>query len=123
MAESEAKPAVEEEYVLFGDKKLSLEDAAKTVGYPNSAVWCRNIQEVMNVITHGKISNHVSTTGAAKIMEILVSQGRVDVVKRSDGTDSWNIHSNPDAQLHKKKKKKKKKKKTQSVSASVTIPS
>jgi len=72
-------------------------------GSLNSAVWCRNIDELIGVITHGSgytISpdgRHteaypISEEDALSVVQYLIEKGKAEVVTLFDGSISWNIH-------------------------------
>ncbi len=83
--------------VTVGDHTVPVQKLAGTVGYPNSGVICRTIEEVMDVISHGALDSQISAEDARKVVDYLVKQGKADETDSHDGGKIWTIHSNPDA--------------------------
>jgi hypothetical protein len=88
---------MQKEKVRVGKQDIPIPTLAKTIGYPNSGVICRNIDEVIGVISHGSLEAQISPDDAKKVMDFLVQVGKADEVDTEDGGKMWNIHSNPDA--------------------------
>ena len=72
-------------------------------GYENSAVWCRNIHELIGAITHGVMApairnsalvleDAISQEDALTIVTRLIILGRAEVIPLQDGSVTWNIH-------------------------------
>ncbi len=60
--------AAEEPPIIFKGEKQKISHIAKTTGYPNSSVLCRNMDELIGVITHG-MENEITPTNALKVAE------------------------------------------------------
>lgn len=74
-----------------------LGEIAKSVGYQNSAVWCRDMAELVGVLGHGQTDFHISSEDATKVASYLVEHGMAEEVVAGDGTKGWNIHRNENA--------------------------
>lgn len=69
------------------------------IGYPNTAVICRNIQELINVISHGAKSKEISEEDAQKVAKYLVDNLKAETITLPNGSVQWNIHPNKDAAI------------------------
>jgi hypothetical protein len=87
-------------------------------GSLNSAVWCRNVDELIGAITHGvgytispdgghTVASPISKDDALIVADYLVKQGKAEIVPLFDGSVGWNIyHYGPDddpPSVHKQK--------------------
>ena len=72
-------------------------------GYENSSAWCRNIQELINVITHGEqvavmqgktmiLKDAISQSDALEIVSRLIEQKRAEEIPMQAGSVTWSIH-------------------------------
>lgn len=83
--------------ITIGGHKQPIGEIAKYVGYQNSAVFCRNLDELIGVITHGRIDKAISPEDAQKVGLYLVEHKYAEEVVAGDGTIGWHILKNEEA--------------------------
>lgn len=83
--------------ITIGGHKQPISETAKHVGYQNSAVFCRNLDELIGVITHGRIDQTISPEDAQKVGLYLVEHKQAEEVVDGDGTMGWQIPKNEEA--------------------------
>lgn len=84
--------------ITIGVHKQPISEIATHVGYQNSAIFCRNLDELIGVITHGRIDLAISPEDALKVALYLVEHKQAVEVQSADGKGKgWNILRNEKA--------------------------
>jgi hypothetical protein len=85
-------------FIKIGDHKEPLEKFVEGAGRKNSAVWCRNIDELRGFLTYGRIDLEISEADAGRVVKRLIEKGMAEEIIGKDGKQlGWNIHHNEEA--------------------------
>lgn len=78
--------------IPFNGKPTKISDIATSSGYPNSSVWCKNIDEVVGVIGRGVVGA-ITPEHAKLVIDEMVTLGLAEKITRDDEFLGWNIYS------------------------------
>jgi len=89
--------------VVIGGQSVRIDKIDPPPGYQNTAVWCRNTDELKGAITHGRghtispngiksIQPAISDSDAFQVIQYLIERGKAEEVALFDGTITWNIY-------------------------------